>query len=140
MTPTLHVTNASSRRLHHGAVFSIMAAPRKFERFAGNVAALTPRFDDLIQVKTRLIPMHEYRRRCDGLFRERWLDGALTPGVLLFSDAALDAPDAPVPTLATLVCACAKAAADRGECHRVWAAEFLRQAGWRVVLDGRELA
>ena len=30
--------------------------------------------------------------------------------------------------------------AEAGACHRVWAAELLAEAGWRVVLDGREPA
>lgn len=34
------------------------------------------------------------------------------------------------------VTTCGREAAARGECHRVWAAEMLRGAGWRVVLDG----
>lgn len=40
----------------------------------------------------------------------------------------------------TLICACSRAAAARGECHRVFAAPLLAAAGWRVVLDGREVA
>ena len=36
----------------------------------------------------------------------------------------------------TLICACSRAAAAEGRCHRVWAAEVLREAGWDVVLDG----
>jgi len=34
--------------------------------------------------------------------------------------------------------ACVDEAAE-GRCHRVWAAELLRRAGWRAVLDGQEL-
>lgn len=40
----------------------------------------------------------------------------------------------------TLLCACAREAAGRGECHRVWSARMLADAGWRVVLDGVEMA
>jgi len=36
-------------------------------------------------------------------------------------------------------CACSRAAAAAGMCHRVWAAEALARAGWRVVLDGVEV-
>ncbi len=36
----------------------------------------------------------------------------------------------------TLCFACSRAHAARGLCHRVWAAELLVAAGWRVVLDG----
>jgi hypothetical protein len=38
---------------------------------------------------------------------------------------------------ATLICACSRGAATAGRCHRVIAADLLRQAGWDVVLDGR---
>jgi hypothetical protein len=40
----------------------------------------------------------------------------------------------------TLCCSCARAKAAKGECHRVWAAELLVKAGWRVILDGEELS
>lgn len=46
----------------------------------------------------------------------------------------------PIPDGATLVCTCARAEAEQGRCHRVWAAQVLMEAGFRVVLDGRELA
>ncbi len=39
----------------------------------------------------------------------------------------------------TIVCVCARDKAEAGECHRVWFAPFLHDAGWRVVLDGVEL-
>lgn len=132
MTPTLHVTNASSRKLHHGRVYNIMAAPRRWERFEGNVEALTPRWEDVVKVQQALMSWGAYRARYEaGILmlrnRDEFMPGALRSGELILVDGD------------TLVCACAKAAADRGECHRVWAAEFLRQAGWQVVLDGREL-
>ena len=44
-----------------------------------------------------------------------------------------------VPDGATLICACSRDAAGSGRCHRVIAADVLRVAGWRVVLDGREV-
>jgi len=43
-----------------------------------------------------------------------------------------------VPDGATLVCACSRSAAADRRCHRVVAADVLRRAGWRVVLDGKE--
>jgi len=36
-------------------------------------------------------------------------------------------------------CSCSLEAAARGECHRVWAAQILAEAGWRVILDGVEV-
>ncbi len=41
---------------------------------------------------------------------------------------------------ATLVCACSRASAAAGRCHRVLAAEFLAAAGWEVILDGAPFA
>lgn len=40
---------------------------------------------------------------------------------------------------ATLICACPRARAAAGCCHRVIAADLLKRAGWSVVLDGRSL-
>lgn len=37
----------------------------------------------------------------------------------------------------TLFCACSRAAAEAGRCHRVIAADLLAQAGWEVVFNGR---
>lgn len=45
-----------------------------------------------------------------------------------------------VPDGATLICACSRQAAADRRCHRVIAAELLAAAGWRVLLDGREVA
>lgn len=39
----------------------------------------------------------------------------------------------------TLCCACSRDDAAAGRCHRVWAAAALVRAGWRVILDGKEL-
>lgn len=36
----------------------------------------------------------------------------------------------------TLTCACSRAAAAAGRCHRVWAAEALALAGWDCIVDG----
>ena len=37
----------------------------------------------------------------------------------------------------TLFCACSRAAAEAGQCHRVIAADLLHRAGWEVIFDGR---
>lgn len=128
--PTIHVTNASTKRLHGpGKIFNIMAAPRIFERFSGNVPSLTPNSRDLEAVRVGAITTSEYKRRFDLELASR-LHG---PGTLM------DKRGREVNDGDTLVCACSKDAAARGECHRVWAAAALRRAGWRVILDVAEL-
>lgn len=124
MKPTVYVTNWSSRKLKGpGRQLTIMAAPRSWERGDGAVLALTPDLRDLRDMQDGRITLPEYRRRF-----ERALEGAkLGPGDLDVRDGD------------TLCCACSRAAAAAGMCHRVWAAEALARAGWRVVLDGVEV-
>jgi len=40
----------------------------------------------------------------------------------------------------TLCCSCGREKAREGKCHRVWAADLLRQQGWYPVLDGEPAA
>lgn len=129
--PTIHLTNASSKRLHSGTVFNIMAAPRRWERFAGKVVALAPAIEDLRYHQAAEISHDAYRRRFETRV-EAWAD-QLRPGVLSTNERTVAGGD-------TLVCACSKRAAAAGNCHRAWAAPFLLRAGWRVVLDGVEVA
>ncbi len=46
----------------------------------------------------------------------------------------------PVEDEDTLCCACSKADAAEGKCHRVVVANVLASVGWRIVLDGEDLA
>lgn len=134
MKPTIHLTNWSSRKLHGpGRKLSIMARPRAWEHGDGRVAAFVPDARDLAAVRAGTIDVAEYRRRCEALFqRERhW------PGMLVADDQSLGMDE--VRDGDTLLCACSREAAARGECHRVWAAAALARAGWRVVLDGTEV-
>ena len=136
MPPTLYITNWSSRSLRGpGRSWSIMAAPRTWEHGDGTVAALVPHRPDLLLVKAGKISMAEYRKRyLARLGAIGWLP--LEPGQLCgrmdthTGDLVRDGD--------TLLCACSREAASKCECHRVWAAELLIQAGWRVVLDGQE--
>lgn len=133
MKPTIHITNWPSRKLHHGHVYTIMAKPRRWERGEGAVTGLVPNPRDLADVRAGAITVVEYRRRfLVGWTPERTVE-ALRPGRLM---ASIGISLSPVVDGDTLCCACSRDAAARGECHRVWAAELLRQAGWRVVLDG----
>jgi len=38
----------------------------------------------------------------------------------------------------TICCVCSKDAASEGKCHRVFAAEIMNDAGWHVILDGKD--
>lgn len=126
---TIYVTNWSSKALHGpGTSWTIMARPRRWERGAGTVAALVPAHAMLTAVRGGSIGVGAYRADYLAHVPVR----ALAPGRLRAGDVVVADGD-------TLCCGCARDAAARGECHRAWAAELLRRAGWRVVLDGREL-
>jgi hypothetical protein len=130
MKPTVHVTNHSSRRLHGpGRRLTIMAKPRQWEHGDGAVPAATPNPEWLFDVRAGEIPMAAYRDLID----RRLAGHDLTPGRLMSSVGAVVDGD-------SLCCACSRDEAAAGRCHRVWVAAALARAGWRVVLDGAELA
>ena len=110
-----------------------MTAPRYWETGDGRVPDLLPRFADLRLLRDEQITMDEYRERFQAAMDERAarLDPeslyTVAGGGTLVRDGD------------TLCCACSREAAAKGECHRVWAAEALVRAGWRVVLDGQEV-
>ena len=60
--------------------------------------------------------------------------GALSPGSLFA--AHHQGHRRPVPAGSCLVCACLPVRAASGLCHRLWAARWLRRAGWDVRVDG----
>ena len=145
--PTLHLTNASSRRLHGpGRVWTIMARPRTWERGIGRVAALSP-----IVALTPLMQaaIAERKAGIDGgpalavyrsAFDARLAIMDLRPGHIhgylwegMGSGTLLESGD-------TLICACSRAEAAAGRCHRSWCAPALVAAGWRVILDGVDTA
>lgn len=135
--PTLHVTNWSSRKLHGpGRKFTIMAAPRHWERGDGLCWFLTPSPLLWELVWTERIDLTEYRRQFKERLATRRQRGELQPGELF---AAHDGRKLYLRDGDTLCCACSRDRAAAGECHRVWAATALARAGWRVILDGKEL-
>ena len=150
----IYLSNWASRKTpgHHGPgrKWTIMAKPRHWEQGAGQVAALTPLTNDLVSVRGGLISAGEYKARYLQLV-EAWCNTSsrfsphhpLAQGILRArrrrSGAQFGFGLAVVAGGDTLCCACSRAAAAQGECHRVWAAELLRDAGWRVILDGEEL-
>lgn len=126
MIPTLHLTNWSSKSLHGtGQRYTMMAAPRRWEFGDGAIADLTPTLTDLREVRRGEIAFEVYRDRFLALAR-----GDLSPGNLRTADGR-EVVDGD-----TLLCACSRADAAAGRCHRVWAADLLVAAGWRVLLDG----
>jgi hypothetical protein len=137
---TIYLTNWSSRKLHGpGKKYTIMVNPRSWEHGAGSVYALLPLEEDLSDLRSGKIMMEEYRRRYEAGVSgiPEWLG----PGVLS-ADSALSHNRGKTVYLArgdTLCCACSRETAAKGECHRVWAAFFLKEAKWRVILDGKEI-
>ena len=140
--PTLYVTNWSSVKLHGpGRAWTIMARPRRWEHGDGVVWDLVPDPDDLDALHDGFMSAVAYREA----FRRGLaaVMGMLEPGNLHARPERRerfgDREEVPVEDGDTLCCACGKRQAAEGWCHRVWAAEALIGAGWRVILDGREL-
>lgn len=135
---TLFLTNWSSGRLHGpGMKLTIMAKPRAWEKGVGRVSALLPSVFDLEDVKAGRMTIEHYRRRYVAKveLETNPLQNHLAPGHLLWWGGSPETSSL-VRDGDTLCCACSVDAAARGECHRVWAARFLFEAGWDVVLDG----
>jgi len=136
--PTLHITNWPSRKLHGpGRKLSIMATPRRWEHGDGRVHILVPLLADMRAAKAGQISVEEYCSRFHAGVARYIGTGELAPGRLLFApkDTAPGTWE-PVQDGDTLLCACKRADAAKGRCHRVWAADILAGHGWNVVLDG----
>jgi hypothetical protein len=151
--PTIYLTNwSSSRHRGPGSVYTIMARPKGWERGDGTVRVLVPRRDDLagIQLAAGVAEEkgHSLTRDDDAVldyqraYRRHVIVqgppddplGHLSPGALAAAESG-----GRVRTVKdgdTLCCACSRKQAAAGLCHRVWAAQLLRRAGWLVVLDG----
>lgn len=149
---TIYLSNWSSYRtpgMHGpGRKWTIMASPRAWERGEGRVAALAPITETLRPLVDAALaerrfstiggPALDTYRAAYGA----WLRDCptLTPGFLrAYRWDAMRHGDL-VEDGATLCCACAVREALEGRCHRAWAAPFLVRAGWRVILDGVEVA
>lgn len=119
---TIYLSNWSSHKSlgHHGPgrKLTIMARPRKWEKGDGVVPELVPREEHLLAVQSGAMGLDRYRE-------------AYKRGLYSRDMSSLDLRDGD-----TLCCACSRAQAAQGKCHRVWAAEYLRDKGYRVVLDG----
>lgn len=143
---TVYLTNFASHRTTGchgpGRVWSIMRLTPKWAwstpKMAGWLEVLTPSLTDLLAIRGQQIDVAQYRTLYDTAVRDR-LAGAvefglrgwsLTPGELGDSLGGL------VQDGDTLCCTCSREAAAQQACHRVYAAQLLHDAGWRVVLDG----
>lgn len=131
--PTIHLTNFSSPKLHGpGHVYTIMARPRSWEHGDGRIDVLIPPTGLLYRVMKNDLSIEEYRAALECF----WKDENMSPGSLRWEGGG---ESGSVADGDTLCCACAKSVAAAGRCHRAWAASFLVRAGWRVILDGREV-
>ena len=149
VAPTLHLTNFSCIKLHGpGLVFTIMARPRSWEHGVGRVPALVPGGLTLTLMDPALTERVIGRiGPATDAYRAAWMRdlesalqrGVLAPGAMLWSAEAGQPPTEAVGDGDTLCCACSRAEATAGRCHRAWAAPFLVRAGWRVLLDGAEV-
>jgi hypothetical protein len=141
MKPTIYLSNFASFRTpgHHGPgrLFCIMAKPRHWEKGEGHVVVLTPSREDLENYQSGLINGAMYQKR----FLEELEGRDLSPGALL-AWVDVSASMKPIAIVVrdgdTLACSCSKEAAAQSKCHRVWIATPLSEAGWRVLLDGKE--
>lgn len=96
------------------------------------------RIDDAARflLHSRQIEIVKFKERYCALMEGRVARGSCAPGTL----SRISPPDwTPEPVNAgdTLICSCAARSDD--ECHRFWLAPYLLAAGWRVVLDGKDL-
>lgn len=162
--PVLYLTNAASvravkkgnarpataARVGPGDHWCIMAKPdpRRGELGQGTVHPLCPLPNNLDSVKRSAMTVEAYRQafvdesapigpKEISTVPRSWLD--LSMGSLVAHTAfsrARDEPIAKVQPGDTLACSCGAKQAAVGECHRVWAAAMLIDAGWDVVLDG----
>lgn len=102
----------------------------------GKVGALVPRAEDLRLLRTGEIDQAEFKAR---YVRHIGASGVkLAPGKLAWQPFSFFRQDDVqlVEPGDVLYCLCRHARKDGIECHRLWAAELLTAAGWRVVLFG----
>jgi hypothetical protein len=139
MKPTIYLSNWSSHKTpgHHGPgrKLTIMANPRHWERGDGAVSRLRPSMVDVRGARDGRLSLTTYRQR----YLARLALDMHGPGHL-YAWIPYATSHQLVSDGDTLCCACSRDKAAAGECHRVWAAEALAGAGWRVILDGKELA
>ena len=134
--PTIFLSNWSSYRAPGchgpGRKLTIMARPRPWEHGVGKVPACTPTTEALDSVKDGRRLVADYRAGVEAGIR----GAPHAPGGLT---AIIGGKAEPVADGDTLCCGCSRERAAAGLCHRAWVAPILAAAGWRVVLDGKEV-
>ncbi len=141
--PTLYLTNVASLKTpgHKGprdGHLTIQARPPYWARGLGRVnvlaplGALEPLMLEAIKERKSGIDCMYHRDRYRGAYEQHLAQNNLAPGRLtVTTDHGLMF----VQDGDTLTCTCSKFV----DCHRRWAAPHLVKAGWRVVLDGKEV-
>lgn len=138
--PTVYLSNWASHKTpgHHGPgrLLSIMVSTPHWATPIGKVGIAAPKADDFWALQEGKITAEEYR--------ERYAKGVLlfakvlVPGKLGFVSKE-EHESSEVKDGDTLCCVCSRHNAKDGNCHRVWLAPLLVEAGWRVILDGEKL-
>jgi hypothetical protein len=148
MTPTLYLTGTNARK-HHGPGrrYNAMAHPGQYDRGNGNVPALTPHGDalpllyELLSDRKAGRPMNpatlaEYKRLYLRGVEAVAAEFGIGPGKLwLVATGGVF----PVKSGSTIVCMCAESERAAGRCHLSFAVQPLINAGWSVILDGKEV-
>ena len=136
--PTVHLTSFEARHLHGpGHRYAIKAwSWMDGELGEGRVSSLCPEPEWIDEFREGFLSLRAYEWKCRNSFSVLW------PGCLVAEDVRNGnrKKEREVRDGDTLCCTCSVDEAEAGLCHRVWAAEALVAAGWRVFLDGKELS
>lgn len=128
--PAVHLVNfGQTKKVPPEDVYSIMVWTPKWAQCSQSIPILAPSEVDLVGYKNGTLSLHDYQKSYEERLRSNI--NKITPLALLDNYANL------IPTDAYLCCVCSKDKAQKGQCHRVWAAQILKEAGWIVTLDGR---
>ncbi len=138
--PVLHLCSleevASEKLPIRGRRLSIASRSPQGCEPEGKVEGLVPRAEDLRAFREKKIDQDEFRNRYLNHIQVSGIK--LSPGKLLWvpysffkqqESYSVEAGD-------VLFCLCLHAQKDGLECHRLWAAQLLMDAGWNVILDG----
>lgn len=136
--PTIYLSNWASLRTpgHHGPgrILSIMVKTPHWATPDGKVEVVVPNPKDLWAARDGSLSFSQYRERYTAQVSA--YAAYLVPGEFVFQKSlnsyAVKDGD-------TLCCSCSREKAADGKCHRTWLTPLLGEAGWRVVLDGKEI-